>query len=239
VRYADDAVLGFEHRVEAERFLEQLRESLRKFGLELHPEKTRLIEFGRFAAERRKQRGEGKPETFNLGFTHIGGTNYRTGHFTVHRKTMGKRLAAKLKEIRAQLQRRMHTALPQTLEWLQQVVRGYFQYHAVPGNGARLRTFRREVLHHWYQALRRRSQRSRLRWSTPDFSLVCGPVAVGTAVTRWPPQKREALDRRALLSRADAMSSVAARSFGVSASVSEAIAETFPIDLVPVSNQIS
>ena len=109
VRYADDAVLGFQHREEAERFLEQLRERLRKFGLELHPEKTRLIEFGRYAAERRKKRGEGKPETFNfLGFTHICGTNHKTGNFTVHRKTIGKRMAAKLKQIRAQLRQRMH-----------------------------------------------------------------------------------------------------------------------------------
>ncbi len=175
VRYADDAVLGFEHRAEAERFLEQLRERMRRFGLELHPEKTRLIEFGRFAAERRKQRGEGKPETFNfLGFTHLCGTNYRTGHFTVRRKTMGKRLAAKLKEIRAQLQRRMHAELPKTVAWLQQVVRGYFQYHAVPGNWDRLRAFRTEVLRHWYRALQRRSQRCRLTWSS--FSERFGPL---------------------------------------------------------------
>lgn len=167
VRYADDAVLGFEHRAEAERFLEQLRERLQKFGLELHPEKTRLIEFGRFAAERRKKRGEGKPETFNfLGFTHICGTNHQTGHFTVHRKTIGKRMAAKLKEIRAQLRQRMHARAPGTGQWLQQVVRGYFQYHAIPGNWARLRAFRQEVLRLWYRALRRRSQRSRLRWDT-------------------------------------------------------------------------
>ena len=96
VRYADDAVLGFEHRKDAEQFLEQLRERLAKFGLELHPQKTRLIEFGRYAAEHRRKRGEGKPETFNfLGFTHICGTNYQTGKFTSHRKTIGKRMAAK------------------------------------------------------------------------------------------------------------------------------------------------
>jgi group II intron reverse transcriptase/maturase len=165
VRYADDAVLGFEHRAEAERFREELRERLGKFGLELHPEKTRLIEFGRFAAERRKERGEGKPETFNfLGFTHICGATHRSGRFTVYRKTMSKRLAAKLKEIHVELQRRMHAGLPKTLEWLQQVVRGYFQYHAVPGNFARLRAFHTEVLRHWYRTLQRRSQRSRLTW---------------------------------------------------------------------------
>ena len=181
VRYADDAVLGFEHRAEAERFLKQLRERLGKFGLELHPEKTRLIEFGRFAAERRKQRGEGKPETFNfLGFTHICGTNHRTGHFTVHRKTIGKRMAAKLKEIRAQLQRRMHACVEGTVEWLQQVVRGYFQYHAIPGNYDRLRAFRREVLRLWYRALRRRSQRSRLDWVgfCDRFSVLLPPLQI-------------------------------------------------------------
>ena len=165
VRYADDAVLGFEHRAEAERFLEELRERLGKFGLELHPEKTRLIEFGRYAAAHRKQRGEGKPETFNfLGFTHICGTYHQTGNFTVRRKTMGKRLAAKLKEIGAQLHRRMHAGLPQTREWLRQVVRGYFQYHAVPGNWRQLQAFRAEVVHHWCRSLRRRSQRSRQSW---------------------------------------------------------------------------
>lgn len=165
VRYADDAVLGFEHREEAERFLEQVRERLQKFGLELHSEKTRLMEFGRYAAERRKKRGEGKPETFDfLGFTHICGTNHKTGNFAVHRKTIGKRMAAKLKEIRAALRRRMHARVPGTVEWLRQVVRGYFQYHAIPGNRTRLEAFRKDVLRLWFQALRRRSQRSRLSW---------------------------------------------------------------------------
>jgi len=165
VRYADDAVLGFEHREDAERFLEQLRERLRKFGLELHPEKTRLIEFGRYAIERREKRGEGKPETFNfLGFIHICGTSHRTGYFTVHRRTIGKRMAAKLKDIRVKLRTRMHARVRGTVQWLVQVVRGYFQYHAIPGNGARMRAFRKDVLRIWYQALRRRSQRSRLTW---------------------------------------------------------------------------
>jgi len=165
VRYADDAVLGFEHRKDAEQFLEQLRERLAKFGLELHPQKTRLIEFGRFAAVRREGRGEGKPETFNfLGFTHICGTNYRTGKFTIPRKTVSKRMAAKLKEIRVQLRKRMHARIPGTVKWLQQVVRGFFQYHAVPGNGARMRAFRNAVLRSWLWALRRRSQRQRMTW---------------------------------------------------------------------------
>jgi group II intron reverse transcriptase/maturase len=165
VRYADDGVLGFERREDAERFLEQLRERLRKFGLELHPEKTRLIEFGRYATERRAKRGEGKPETFNfLGFTHICGTNYQTGNFTVQRKTIGKRMAARLKELRVKLRQRMHASPKETGKWLAQVVRGYFQYHAVPGNWARLKAYRQEVLRMWYQTLRRRSQRSRIGW---------------------------------------------------------------------------
>jgi RNA-directed DNA polymerase len=165
VRYADDAVLGFQHREEAERFLEQLRERLGKFGLELHPEKTRLIEFGRYAAERRKKRGHGKPETFNfLGFTHMCGTSYKAGYFVVLRKTIGKRMAAKLKEIKAELQRRMHESIEVTLRWIQSVVRGYFQYHAVPGNEQRLRAFRDDVLRFWLRQLRRRSQRSRWTW---------------------------------------------------------------------------
>jgi hypothetical protein len=119
VRYADDAVLGFEQRAEAEQFLEQLRERLAKFGRELHPEKTRLMEFGRYAAARRKQRGEGKPETFNfLGFTHIGGTSHQTGYFTGQRRTIGKRMAAKLRAIRAQLRQRPRVA-PRTIgKWL-------------------------------------------------------------------------------------------------------------------------
>src|SRR4030095_13383008 len=165
VRYADDAVLGFQHRHEAERFLEQLRERLGKFGLELHPEKTRLMEFGRYAAERRKKRGQGKPETFTfLGFTHICGTSYKAGYYVVQRKTSGKRMAAKLKEIKAQLQQRMHESIADTLKWLQSVVRGYFQYHAVPGNEHRLRAFRKDVLRLWLRQLRRRSQRSRWTW---------------------------------------------------------------------------
>jgi group II intron reverse transcriptase/maturase len=165
VRYADDAVLGFEHREDAEQFLEQLQERLAKFGLELHSQKTRLIEFGRYAAERRKKRGEGKPETFNfLGFTHICGTNYQTGNFMIRRKTIGKRMAAKLCEIRVELRKRLHARVPGNVKWLQQVVRGYFQYHAIPGNLARLRAFRSDVLWSWLQALRRRSQRHRMNW---------------------------------------------------------------------------
>jgi len=128
VRYADDVVLGFQHREDADRFLADLQERVRKFGLELHPEKTRLIEFGRYAAERRAKRGAGKPETFNfLGFTHICGKNHTTGCFLVLRKTIGKRMAAKLKKIRQQLRQRLHARVADTTGWLQSVVRGYFR----------------------------------------------------------------------------------------------------------------
>jgi RNA-directed DNA polymerase len=165
VRYADDFVLGFQHREEAEQFLEQLRERLADYGLELHTEKTRLIQFGRFAAEDRKRDGAGKPETFNfLGFTHICGTIWKSGKFTVQRKTVGKRMTAKLKNVAAALRKRMHDPIEQTGDWLKQVVRGYFNYHAVPGNLRRLYTFRREAARHWLFTLRRRSQRSRWTW---------------------------------------------------------------------------
>jgi len=138
---------------------------LGKFGLELHPEKTRLIEFGRYAAKRRKEHGERRPETFNfLGFTHICGTNQGTGYFIVHRKTMSKRIAAKLKEVKATLRRRLHQPLADTIKWLQSLVRGYFQYHAIPGNEVRLRAFRHDVLRLWMRQLRRRSQRSGWTW---------------------------------------------------------------------------
>ncbi len=165
VRYADDAVLGFQNREDAERFLEQLRERVRKFGLELHPDKTRLIEFGRYAAERRKKRGEGKPETFNfLGFTHICGRSRQNGYFTVYRQTIGKRMAAKLKDIGEKLRQRRHESNEITGKWLISVVRGYFQYHAVPDNEQRLKAFRKDVLRRWLRQLRRRSQRSRWTW---------------------------------------------------------------------------
>lgn len=165
VRYADDAVLGFEHRKEADAFLEQLRERMQKFGLELHPEKTRLIEFGRFAEDNRKRRGEGKPEAFDfLGFTHICGKTKKGGWFTVRRQTVKKRLRSKLQEVRQELRKRWHERVAETGDWLRTVVQGYFNYHAVPGNFAALQTFRREVVRAWLATLRRRSQRHRLPW---------------------------------------------------------------------------
>src|SRR5437588_12180205 len=134
IRFADDTILGFQYQTDADRFLENLRERLAKFGLELHPEKTRRIEFGRFAEENRKRRAEDKPETFDfLGFTHISAKN-GIGRFTVRRKTIRKRMRAKLRQIKQELHTRMHDPVPRTGEWLKSVVQGYFNYHAVPGN---------------------------------------------------------------------------------------------------------
>ncbi len=165
VRYADDLVVGFESRAEAQRFLEEFRERLAKFGLELHADKTRLIEFGRFAAQQRKQRGEGKPETFTfLGFTHFCGQTTRAGAFTVWRITAKKRMVAKLKAIKVELQRRKHDPTRETGAWLRKVVMGYYQYHAVPGNSAQLRIFWRRACRLWRNVLVRRSQRAHVRW---------------------------------------------------------------------------
>ena len=164
VRYADDMILGFQAQAEADRFLEDLRERLGKFGLELHPDKTRRIEFGRHAEQDRKRRGEGKPETFDfLGFTHISGKN-RKGYFTVKRRTIAKRLRAKLQEIKQHLRRRRHEPVARTGEWLQSVVQGYFLYHAVPGNLDSLGTFRTRLTRLWRTQLLHRSQRRRCTW---------------------------------------------------------------------------
>jgi group II intron reverse transcriptase/maturase len=165
VRYADDLVVGFQHRTDAQRFLRAFRERLAKFGLELHPDKTRLIEFGRFAARDRKQRGEGKPETFTfLGFTHYCGQRSSDGQFIVWRITAKKRMVAKLKSLKAELRSRMHDRTTEVGEWLRKVVTGYYQYHAVPGNTAQLRIFRNRVCRLWRGVLVRRSQRARMRW---------------------------------------------------------------------------
>jgi Reverse transcriptase (RNA-dependent DNA polymerase) len=165
VRYADDLVVGFQHRTEAERFLKEFRERLAKFGLELHSDKTRLIEFGRFAARDRKARGEGKPETFTfLGFTHYCGQRHKSGTFTVWRITAKKRMVAKLKAIKVELQRRMHDRMAEVGAWLRKVVLGYYQYHAVPGNTTQLRIFKLRVCRLWQSVLVRRSQRAQMRW---------------------------------------------------------------------------
>jgi len=165
VRYADDLVVGFENRAEAERFLAEFRERLAKFGLELHGEKTRLIEFGRFAASNRKRRGEGKPETFTfLGFTHYCGKQRSNGAFIVWRETAKKRMVAKLRAIKAELRRRMHEPTASVGEWLKKVVMGYYRYHAVPGNLDRLRVFGQRIRRLWRLVLSRRSQCGMLSW---------------------------------------------------------------------------
>ena len=164
VRYADDFIVGFEHEADARRFLDEMRERLKEFALTLHPEKTRLIEFGRFAADNRKRRGLGKPETFNfLGFTFICGKT-RRGKFLVKRRSRRDRMRAKLKDVKERLRRCMHQSIPEQGRWLGQVVRGYFSYHAVPTNRRALAAFRDEIIKAWRQALRRRSQRDALTW---------------------------------------------------------------------------
>jgi RNA-directed DNA polymerase len=165
VRYADDMVLGFQHRGDAEWFLQEWRGRLQEFELELHPDKTRLIEFGRFAATSRKQRGEGKPETFNfLGFAHICGQAWKNGKFLVLRKSIRKRLLAKLTQVKDELRIRMHHPLAEVGKWLRSVVQGYFNYHAVPGNFASLQSFRHEVSKRWLRVIQRRSQKNRMSW---------------------------------------------------------------------------
>src|SRR4051812_33835687 len=165
VRYADDFIVGFQHESDARRFLNEMRERLGKFALTLHPEKTRLIEFGRFAAERRQRRGLGKPETFNfLGFTFICGKT-RSGKFQIKRKTRGDRMRAKLKMIKAEMWRRMHQPIPKQGQWLARVVRGYFNYHAVPTNARALAVFRHHITDLWRRTLRRRSQKDRMTWA--------------------------------------------------------------------------
>lgn len=164
VRYADDITVGFEYEAEARRFWADLQKRMEKFSLSLHPEKTRLIEFGRHAAEQRAKRGLGKPKTFNfLGFTHICGRS-RKGNFQLVRKTRRDRMRTKLREIKEELRRRMHEPIPEQGKWLCQVVRGYFAYHAVPTSAKSLGTFRYHVTELWRRALRCRSQKDRTTW---------------------------------------------------------------------------
>jgi hypothetical protein len=164
VRYGDDFIVGFEHRDDAERFWGDLRERCQQFTRELHPEKTRLIEFGRFAAERRQRRGHGKPATFDLlGLTHIC-SQTRRGKFTVRRQTIAKRRRQKLQEVKATLRQRMHWPIPQQGAWLRSVLLGHYRYYGVPRNGGLLTVFRETVRRYWGRTLRRRSQRDRLTW---------------------------------------------------------------------------
>ena len=179
VRFCDDFIVGFQYRFDAEQFLADLKERFLKFGLELHPEKTRLIEFGRYAVSDRKLRKLGKPETFDfLGLTHICGKT-RSDKFTVRRKTIGKRLRAKLKEVRAELRRRLHDPIPEVGQWLRSVVNGHCRYYGVTGNFRAISRFRYEVAKLWHHVLRRRSQRARLNWER-----------MARLIKRWLPRAR-------------------------------------------------
>ncbi len=179
VRFADDYVAGFEYREDAERFLADLRDRFAEFALELHPEKTRLIEFGRFAARDRERRGDRKPETFDfLGFTHICAVN-RRGGFKLKRVTSKKKMRAKLKSVKTEMRRRMHHPIPDQGRWLASVLQGHYNYYAVPDNSEAMRGFRDRVIRHWRQALSRRSQKRRITWErTRDLA------------DRWLPQPR-------------------------------------------------
>ena len=179
VRFADDFIVGFEYREDAQRFLGELRGRFAKFSLELHPGKTRLVEFGRRAARDRAARGEGKPEAFTfLGFTHICATS-KNGRFWVRRKTDSKRARAKLAEVKAEMRRRRCLPIPEQGRWLAAVVRGHQAYYAVPGNSDAVNAFRTQVIRHWRKALRRRSQRTRITWAR-----------MNRIAARWIPQTR-------------------------------------------------
>ncbi len=179
VRFADDAVVGFEHREDAERFWSELRDRLAEFSLELNAEKTRLIQFGRFAAQNRAERGLGKPETFQfLGFTHICATT-RNGRFKLKRITDKKRMRAKLSKVKAELIRRRDLPIPDQGRWLASVLRGHFSYYAVPDNGEAISAFHFRIIGLWLRALRRRSQRHRMTWER-----------IGRLADRWLPPPR-------------------------------------------------
>jgi group II intron reverse transcriptase/maturase len=181
VRYADDFVMGFQHRSDAERFLRELTARMEKFGLALHPEKTRLIEFGRFAEQNRTRRNQGKPETFTfLGFTHICG-KLRNGRFRVKRRSVAKRLRAKLQDLKSKLARKMHRPVKEVGKWLGAVVRGWLNYHAVPFNRAALDQFRTQAVRMWRHTLRRRSEKARRKWTWTRFRRL---------IDRWIPPAR-------------------------------------------------
>jgi RNA-directed DNA polymerase len=179
VRFADDAVVGFQYRDDAERFWADLRERLARFSLELNAEKTRLIEFGRFAAHDRKARGLGKPETFRfLGFTHACGKS-KAGRFKLKRATDSKRMRAKLRALKSEIERRRHQPIPEQGAWLANVLRGHYRYYAVPENIEALRAYRYQTRRHWCKALRRRSQRTTITWER-----------MTRLADRWLPQPR-------------------------------------------------
>ena len=166
VRYADDFVIGFQYQEDAERLQKELKERMRRFGLEMNSEKTRLIQFGRFAIDDRAKRGEGKPETFDfLGFTHICAKTRKDRYFTVKRKSISKRLRRKVKEVGEKLNKMKHAPVPDQGKLLRSVIQGFFNHHAVPGNRDALDAFRTLLAHSWFQSLCRRSQKARsLKW---------------------------------------------------------------------------
>jgi group II intron reverse transcriptase/maturase len=179
VRYADDVTVGFQHKADAERFLDELRARFARFNLELHPDKTRLMEFGRHAAGNRSRRGQGKPETFDfLGFTHICGST-KKGKFTVRRKTSRKKMQAKLVSIKKEMTRRMHRPIKEVGIWLRSVLQGHYRYYAVPRNGPTMNAFRQRIVQMWKQALSRRSQKGRVSWQR-----------MGVLAKRWLPTPR-------------------------------------------------
>ncbi len=185
VRYADDYVAGFQLEDDARTFLADLGKRLEHFGLSLHPDKTRLIEFGRYAAERRAKRGLGKPETFTfLGFTHICG-KHQSGRFVLRRHTRGDRMRRTLQAVKEQMRKRMHHSIPEQGRWLGQVVRGYFAYHAVPTNTRAIGAFRWHVVRIWKHALKRQSQRSRATWERMD-TLAAQWLPPGRVLHPWP-----------------------------------------------------
>jgi RNA-directed DNA polymerase len=166
VRYADDSIVGFEHRREAEQFLADLKARLARFGLNLHPDKTRLIEFGRNAIANRRARSLGKPETFDfLGFKHYCATRRDGSGFVLGRKPMAKRMRTKLREIKEQLKATRHDGIDGQGKWLAQVLRGWTAYYAVPMSGSAISAFRHHMIERWHGALMRRSQRHRLTWT--------------------------------------------------------------------------
>jgi hypothetical protein len=194
VRFADDFVAGFEHRDDAERFLADLRDRFAQFGLELASNKTRLVEFGRFAAMDRSKRGVGRPETFDfLGFTHICAKT-RKGRFMLKRVTSKKRMQAKLKSVKTEMRRRMHLPVPEQGRWLGSVVRGHLAYYAVPSNIHAVKTFRDQITRHWLRTLRRRSQRSRVTWQRMQ-RLNARWLPPARITHPWPEQRFNAITR--------------------------------------------
>jgi len=194
VRWADDFVVGFQYEDDAKRFHTELHDRLEKFSLKLHPEKTRLIRFKHFARRDCRRFDGKKPETFDfLGFTHYCGVN-KNGKFMISRITMKKRFNAKLHEVKAELQKRMHQPIGEQAQWLRSVVRGYYQYHAIPGNWKTLGAFCTQVTRMWYKTLKRRSQKSRLNWDrmTKIADAVLPPAKI---LHPWPEQRLEAIVR--------------------------------------------